>query len=89
MDPAPSHFSKNAPSLQGIGPADVVKSSLRREPDALEDLLRGLFGNVTEPLSGLSGPGRAASGQRRDNPDQETVTRQVTLSQFSNEFGIA
>ena len=30
-----------------------VKSSLRREPDVPGDLLRAIFGNVTEPLSML------------------------------------
>jgi hypothetical protein len=31
-----------------------VKSSLRREPDVPGDLLRALFGNVTEPTEGLN-----------------------------------
>src|ERR1019366_1504338 len=30
-----------------------TKSSLRREPDAPGDLLRALFGNVTEPVQGM------------------------------------
>src|SRR5208283_1601211 len=32
-----------------------VKSSLRREPDVPEDLLRAIFGNVTEPSIFLPG----------------------------------
>ena len=31
-----------------------VKSSLRREPDVSGDLLRAIFGNVTEPIAALS-----------------------------------
>jgi hypothetical protein len=31
-----------------------VKSSLRREPDVSGDLLRAIFGNVTEPFQGVA-----------------------------------
>src|SRR5947209_234558 len=37
-----------------------VKSSLQREPDAPRDLLRAIFGNVTEPLRRIVDDGPSA-----------------------------
>jgi hypothetical protein len=51
--PTPSDISKNAPSLQGVGDADMARSpSPRREPDMPAELLRALLGNVTKPRDG-------------------------------------
>ena len=44
-----------------------VKSSLRCEPDVPGDLLRAIFGNVTEPLRALFGNYRAFSRSSFDN----------------------
>jgi uncharacterized small protein (DUF1192 family) len=50
-----------------------VKSSLRREPDVPGDLLRALFGNVTEPSHEI--------GQRLDDLSAQEITERITILQ--------
>jgi hypothetical protein len=49
------HIGENAPSLPSLSNADMARSpSLRHEPEVPAELLRALFGNVTEPTGGLN-----------------------------------
>src|SRR5450759_271283 len=58
--PASSDLSKNAPSLQGIGPADVARSCRRGvSPTCQQNFLGAQFGNVTKPAKQLGNVSQA------------------------------